>query len=271
MESYSVLMSVYEKEQAEYFKQSIESMLSQSVPTDDFVIVCDGPLSRELEEVLAKVTKEHPKLFQIVRLKKNQGLGVALQKGIGYCKNELIARMDSDDISVPDRCKKQLAVFEKHKADIVGGNIEEFIEDVKSPGAKRRVPETDEEIKAFAKRRNPFNHPTVMFRKSSVETAGSYQDCKYFEDYYLWARMLKLNMTGYNIQETLVYMRTSAGMYERRGSFSYAVLGIKARYKIHRIGFSGRMDFLISGGGQLVMSLVPVKLRTYFYGKFLRK
>ncbi len=271
MESYSVLMSVYEREQAEYLKKSIASMLAQSIPANDFVIVCDGPLNEALEQVIAEVTQEHPALFQIVRLEKNQGLGIALREGIRYCKNELVARMDSDDISVPDRCEKQLEIFEKQKVDIVGGNVEEFIEDILKPTAKRRVPRTDAEIRAFAKRRNPFNHPTVMFRKSSVEAAGNYEDCKYFEDYYLWARMLKLGMTGYNIPMTLVHMRSSAGMYERRGSFSYAVLGIRARWRIHKIGFSSSMDFLISGGGQLIMSVIPVKIRTYFYGKFLRK
>lgn len=271
MESYSVLMSVYEKEQAEYFRASILSMLNQSVLTDDFVIMCDGPLTEEVEEVLAEMKQEHPDLFRIVHLDENRGLGIALQKGVTYCKNELIARMDSDDISVPDRCEKQLAVFANQDVDIVGGNIEEFVEDISKPTATRKVPCTDAEIKAFAKRRNPFNHPTIMFRKSAVKEAGNYEDCKGFEDYYLWARMLKCGMRGCNLPETLVYMRTSAGMYARRGSLSYAVLGVKARWKIHRIGFSSLTDFLISAGGQVVMSIVPLRMRQFFYGKFLRK
>lgn len=271
MEAYSVLMSVYAKEQASHFRESIDSMLGQSVPTDDFVIVCDGPLTRELEQVITEVTKAHPHLFQIVRLDENEGLGRALCKGIEYCKNELIARMDSDDISEPTRCEKQLEIFQNQEVDIVGGNIEEFEEDVKKPAAVRKVPQTDAEIKAFARRRNPFNHPTIMFRKEAVLQAGNYEDCKGFEDYYLWARMLHQGKIGYNLQETLVHMRTSAGMYERRGSFSYALLGIRARYKIHKIGFSGTKDFLISAGGQLVMSMIPLSLRTYCYGKFLRK
>ncbi len=271
MESYSVLMSVYAKEQAAYFKESIHSMLAQSVRTDDFVIVCDGPLNEALDQVINEVTTQYPALFQIIRLPENQGLGNALREGLSYCKHDLIARMDSDDISVKDRCKWQLQAFEEQKADIVGGNIEEFTTDIEHPKAKRQVPQTDRQIKAFAKRRNPFNHPTVMFRKSSVEAAGGYLECRYFEDYYLWARMLHQGMTGYNIQKTLVYMRTNAGMYERRGSFSYALLGFSARYKIHKIGFSSTADFLISAGGQIVMSIIPVKIRTYFYGKFLRK
>lgn len=271
MEPYSVLMSVYAKEQAKYLRASILSMLNQSVRTDDFVLMCDGPLTEELDAVIAEMKQEYPELFRVIRLDENKGLGIALQKGVTYCKNELIARMDSDDISVPKRCEKQLAIFESQDVDIVGGNIEEFVENISNPTSARKVPCTDAEIKAFAKRRNPFNHPTIMFRKSAVKEAGNYEDCKGFEDYYLWARMLKCGMRGYNIQETLVYMRTSAGMYKRRGSFSYAILGMKARWKIHKIGFSGFSDFLISAGGQVLMSIVPLRMRQYFYGKFLRK
>ena len=271
METYSVLMPVYRLEKADYFRASIASMLAQSVPTDDFVIVCDGPLTEELEQVIEEAVKKDPGLFQIVCLKTNQGLGIALQKGLLSCKNDLVARMDSDDISAPDRCRMQLEVFHSGKADIVGGNVEEFTDDIGHTSAMRKVPCTDEEIRRFAKRRNPFNHPSVMFRRSSVLQAGGYRDCKGFEDYYLWARMLQKGMTGHNIDKTLVYMRASAGMYERRGSFSYALRALAARWRIHKTGFSGFWDFLISGGGQLIMSAVPVRMRAYFYRRFLRR
>ncbi len=271
MESYSVLMSVYYKEKAEYFRESILSMLKQTVVTDDFVIVCDGPLTKELDAVIEEVQKQYPELFQIIRLKEQQGLGNALCQGISFCKNELIARMDSDDISVPDRCLMQLESFQKKDIDLCGGNIVEFTTDISDAGVKRQVPKTNEEIRQFAKRRNPFNHPAVMFRKSSVLKAGNYKDCLGFEDYYLWARMLGCGGKGYNIQETLVYMRTGEGMYERRGGFGYAVKGIKARWKIYRTGVSKFSDFLISAGGQVIVSLIPVGLRSRFYGKFLRK
>ena len=291
MQQYSVLMPVYHKEDAGYFRTSIESMINQSIPTDDFVIVCDGPLTAELNAVIRDYTRQYPELFHIVRMKKNRGLGIALQEGISACKHELVARMDSDDISAPDRCERQLAVFAAYPYAIVGGNVEEFTEfpagfsqmqQSKSPQAAtlgnpaksapvRKVPETNEKIRAFAKRRNPFNHPSVMFVKSAVQKAGGYLDCKGFEDYYLWVRMLGRGMQGYNIQRTLVYMRTDAGMYERRGSLSYAWQGFLARWKIHKTGYSGLLDFAVSAGGQVIMSLIPVRLRTCFYSKFLRK
>ena len=271
MESYSVLMSVYHKEKAEYFRESILSMLQQTVATDDFVIVCDGALTGELDAVIEEFQKQYAGLFQIVRLNEQKGLGNALCQGISFCKNELIARMDSDDISVPERCRMQLEAFETKEIDLCGGNIIEFKTEISDTGAKRQVPEAGEEILQFAKRRNPFNHPTVMFRKSSVLKAGNYRDCLGFEDYYLWARMLGCGMKGYNIQETLVYMRTGEGMYDRRGGFGYALKGVKARWHIYKTGVSGIFDFLVSAGGQVIVSLLPVGFRSSFYGKFLRR
>ncbi len=270
MEPYSVLMSVYAKEKADFLRQSIDSMLAQTVRTDDFVILCDGPLTEELDSVIEAAKRDHPKLFRVVRLTCQGGLGNALKTGVPICRNEWIARMDSDDISVPDRCEKQLQFLKGQYADLVGGNVAEFTGSISNLKASRRVPQDDDAIKQFAKRRNPFNHPTVMFRKSAVLKAGNYQDCKGFEDYYLWARMLKRGMVGHNIQETLVYMRTDEGMYQRRGSLPYAWLGIKARWRIFRIGYSSFLDFCVSAGGQLMMSLIPLRLRTYCYQRFLR-
>lgn len=271
MESYSVLMAVYQKEKAEYFRESILSMLRQTAATDDFVIVCDGPLTKELDAVIEEMDRQYPNLFRIIRLEEQKGLGNALCQGTLSCKNELIARMDSDDVSVPDRCRMQLKAFQSKDIDLAGGNITEFASELSDKGAKRRTPETDEEIRKFARRRNPFNHPTVMFRRSSVLKAGNYADCPGFEDYDLWARMLGSGMKGYNIQKTLVYMRTGEGMYQRRGGFGYAVKGVKARWNIHKTGISGFFDFLISAGGQVLVSLMPVGLRSRFYERWMRR
>lgn len=271
MREYSVLMSVYAKEKKEFFEQSIDSMLQQTIPPKDFVIVCDGPLTEGLEEVLKRKQEENPELFQIVRIETCGGLGNALAKGIKYCKYDRVARMDSDDISVRERCEKQLRVFEKRNVSIVGGNITEFEGSIENEKNRRCVPEKNKEIRTFARRRNPFNHPSVMYKKADVLKAGNYRDRKGFEDYDLWVRMLKLGQRGYNIQETLVFMRTDAGMYARRGSFSYARQALKARWIIHRTGYSSLLDFLVSGVGQLVISLVPVKLRAAVYGRLLRK
>ena len=180
---YSVLMSVYHKEKPEYLKQAIESIQAQTLSTNDFVLVCDGSLNGPLDSVIAAKQQEMGEILNVVRLAKNGGLGNALNEGIKHCKNELIARMDSDDIAYPDRCEKQLAVFDEHpEVGICSGIVEEFTTDSNTVDAKRVPPETNAEIVEFAKKRNPFNHPCVMYKKFAVEAVGSYQDFYLLED-----------------------------------------------------------------------------------------
>ena len=160
MQNYSVLMSVYHKEKPEYLRQAIESIQAQTVPTNDFVLVCDGPLNPELDAVIAAKQQEMGDTLNVVRLVKNCGLGNALNEGIRHCKNELVARMDSDDIAYPNRCEKQMAIFNVHpEVSVCSGIVEEFTTDPNSVDSKRVPPETNAEIVEFAKKRNPFNHP----------------------------------------------------------------------------------------------------------------
>ena len=213
---YSVLMSVYHKEKPEYLKQAIESIQAQTYPTDDFVLVCDGPLNSELDAVITTKQQEMNGVLKVYRLDKNEGLGNALNAGINHCKNELVARMDSDDVAYPNRCEKQIDVFNTHpEVSICSGIVEEFTTDPEVVDARRALPETNAKIMEFAKKRNPFNHPCVMYKKSAVEAAGSYKDFYLLEDYYLWLRMLMAGYQGYNIQEPLLHMRAGSDMYMR--------------------------------------------------------
>lgn len=270
-DNYSVLMSVYYKEEPEYLKEAIDSILNQTVKTDDFVIVCDGPLTEGLDKVIADYVKTYSGLFTVYRLSRNIGLAKALNNGILQCKNELIARMDSDDISAPDRIEKQIAAINEKKADIVGGNIIEFVGNINNTGNSRIVPEKNEDIITFAKKRSPFNHPTIMYKKSAVIAAGFYEDYRFFEDYNLWATMLNMGYKGYNIQENLLYMRGGEEMYKRRGGFSY--VGCIYRFKKHlkKIGFIGEKDFLVGVLGHAVVSIIPNGIREKIYSKLLRK
>lgn len=268
---YSVLMSVYGKEKAVYLDASIRSILSQTVPASDFVLVCDGPLNDLLEEVIHKYKEQYPELLQIIRLKKCGGLGNALNEGLQQCKCELVARMDSDDISMADRCEKQLEVMKRLQVDIVSGGVWEFEDSIEEVTAYRALPEKHDEIMKYAKKRNPFNHPCIMYRKSMVETAGGYKDFPFFEDYYLWVRMLRCGAKAYNIQEPLLYMRAGEGMYARRGGKSYAGDMFRFRWYMKKTGFSGWDDFLVSTGGQLLICLIPNKMRKMIYKKLLRK
>lgn len=222
--SYSVLMSVYVKEKAEYLKQAMDSIWNQTIPTDDFVLVCDGPLNTELDAVIDEMQAVHPDTLHVVRLEKNAGLGVALNEGLKHCKHEIVARMDSDDIAFADRCERQLAVFRKHpEVSLCSGTVVEFLDSIDNVVGKRELPETHEEIVSFSRKRNPCNHPSVMFKRSAVEAAGGYIE-KYhlFEDYYLWVRMLMNGAEARNIKEPIIYMRTPADLYMRRGGKAYA-------------------------------------------------
>ena len=220
MEKYSVLMSVYYKENPEYLKIAIESMLNQTVKPDEFIIVEDGPLTEELNNVIDEYCKAFKDLFTIIKLKENKGLGPALAEGVKASRNELIARMDSDDISLPTRCEKQLKIFEKNnELAVVGTNMTEFIDDEENIISKRIVPQYHNEIVKYMKKRCPLNHVTVMFKKSIILGVGNYIEWHYNEDYYLWLRLYLQNAIFHNIQEDLVNVRVGIEMYKRRGGY----------------------------------------------------
>lgn len=269
--TYSVLMSVYHKEKADNLRAAMQSIWAQTIPTDDFVLVCDGPLTAELDAVIEEMQREHEEL-KVVRLQKNVGLGNALNEGIGHCKNELVARMDSDDISRPDRCERQIGVFSiRPDVDICSGIVEEFIESTDHIESKRIVPETHEEILSFAKMRNPFNHPCVMYKRSKVEEAGGYLDMYLLEDYYLWIRMLQHGSDGYNLQEPLLWMRAGPGLYRRRSGWKYA--------KSQKTLFEYMKDTQFIGGRQYITAMfvrtaaamLPNGLREFLYKRIMRK
>lgn len=269
---YSVLMSVYHKEKPEYLKQAIESIQTQTISTNDFVLVCDGPLNEQLDGVIAAKQQEMGTTLNVVRLAKNSGLGNALNEGIKYCKNELVARMDSDDIAYPDRCEKQIAVFNTHsEVSICSGIVEEFTTDPNTVDTKRVPPETNAEIVEFAKKRNPFNHPCVMYKKSAVEAVGSYQDFYLLEDYYLWLRMLMTGYQGYNIQEPLLHMRAGSDMYLRRAGWKYARTQARLFKFMKKQRFIGVGQYIKSCVIRSGSSLAPNWLRKFMFEKVLRE
>lgn len=263
-------MSVYAKEIAENLRESIDSMLYQTVPPDDFVLVCDGPLPSPLWDIINQYENAYPELFQICKLPQNMGLGTALNAGLHRCKNDVVARMDSDDISLPDRCQRQLAVMEGG-GDLVSGTILEFEKSVDHVVARRVLPETDSAIRNYLGRRNPFNHPCVMFRKQQICSVGGYRAVRGFEDYDLWVRMLRNGSKGYNLKTPLLYMRTSDDFYYRRGGLSYLRQLLKFRWDLLRRGDSSWLDFWVSGVGQSIVCLLPNVARKAFYRRLLRK
>ena len=269
---YSVLMSVYHKEKPTQLEQAIESIRMQTLPASDFVLVCDGPLNADLDDVIKREKEKMGKFLNIVRLPQNVGLGRALNEGIKHCRCELIARMDSDDISYPDRCEKQVMIFSSHpEVSVCSGIVEEFSSDVHVVDSRRVPPEKQKEIMEFAKSRNPFNHPCVMYKKSAVESVGSYQDFYLLEDYYLWLRMLLAGYQGYNLQEPLLHMRAGSDMYKRRAGLKYARSQVKLFQFMKRQGFISSGQCLKSCLVRGLSSLAPNWMRQSMFKIVLRK
>lgn len=218
--NFSVLMSIYKNEHPEYFDKALNSILKdQSLITDDLVLVVDGPISSELEKVIQKYKKEFENIFNIFRLENNVGLGKALNYGLNFCKNNIVARADTDDICFFNRFEKQVKyMFENENVDVCGSYTSEFNLNVDDSFYVRKVPIENVDIYKLAKFRNPINHMSVVFRKDRIIDVGSYEDLLYVEDYYLWAKCMSNNYIFYNIPEPLVYARVGNGMIKRRGN-----------------------------------------------------
>ena len=201
---YSVLMAVYQKDDPNFLKESIESILKQTIFPSEFVIVIDGPITEYLNSVITKYSKKHSKVFKIIRLEKNVGLGKALKEGINHCSYEFIARMDADDYSFPDRIEKELKYLnENPQIDLIGTQAIEFINDINNPVQYNNFPTKHEDIVKYSHSRNPYSHPSVIFKKSKVLNAGSYQDAYLCEDYDLWIRMIQTGCKCANLPEYL--------------------------------------------------------------------
>ncbi len=270
MTKFSVLMSLYIKEKPQYVEECFQSLLRQTVKADEWLVVEDGPLTPELYAVLDKYQQEYPGLIKRLPFAENRGLGLALQSGVPECTYDLIARMDTDDICREDRFEKQLAEFEKDPdLDIIGSNIDEFEDTLDTIVANRTVPLTDAEIKKYQKKRDGFNHMTVMYKKKAVLDAGNYQSCPLMEDTYLWVRMMKNGVKCKNIGEPLVYARIGKDMFNRRGGWAYFKKYKAAFKKVYETGYISWFDYASVIIIQFCVALVPQKLRGWIFKKML--
>lgn len=267
---YSVLMSVYYKEKPFFLKESVDSMINQTVKPDEIVLVKDGKLTPELDEVISSYEKID--FFRIIDLKENVGLGKALSIGLGECRNEFVARMDTDDISDPNRCEEQLKLFyQNSNLSIVGTGVAEFIDTPENIISFKEVKETDIEIKKFMKYRNPMNHPSVMFKKCDVIDAGNYQHWHLNEDYYLWLRMMEKGYHFQNINLPLVKMRINNDTYLRRGGWNYFIAQKKMFDYMFNNNIINFLDYSYSVSIRLIVRVfVPNQLRKWIYLNLLR-
>ena len=269
---YSFLMTVYKNTKLEYLKESLTSILAQTLPAEQIVIVYDGPVSEKVDEYICNFERERADLFTVVRVKENRGLGLALREGTKYCRNELIARMDDDDYCLPDRAEKQCAFMrENQSVSVISGNMEEFIGEPDNVVACRKVPQTHDEICEYQKKRSPFNHICVMIRKSELLNAGGYVDWHFNEDSYLWARMYLAGCRFANLPDVLCKARVGKDMYARRGGYKYYKSErdlYKFMYKNTMIGWIGYQEAKIIRF--VVQVLMPNGVRQWFFKTFAR-
>lgn len=261
----SVLMSVYKKENPTFLKASLDSIYAQTLKADEIVLVEDGEIPPALEEVIAQYPNLH-----IVRLKKNLQLGRALEAGLKACHHELVARMDTDDIMVPNRLEKQYQFMLEHP-DVAacGGDIAEFKEE-ESILREKHMPTSPQELYRYGKKRNPLNHMTVMFRKSAIEVVGGYRHFPGLEDYDLWSRLLARGYQIANIPEILVKARIGNRFASRRGGWAYFKRYLQLRKEQHRIGYLSTKEYIVACILTFGMTVMPEKLREKAYA-VLRK
>jgi glycosyltransferase involved in cell wall biosynthesis len=261
-EKISVLMSVYKNDNPLYFDESLESILGQTLLPDEIVLIQDGDVSVEIENIIEKYNNIFPNIL-LYKNDNNIGLGLSLRKGICYCNNEYIFRMDSDDISNKYRFEKQI-VYLKSGFDVVSSNYYAFEGNIKNIIAKRFLPEKDEFIKKQAKYKSPLCHAVVAYKKSKVLEAGNYMECDKYEDYHLWVRMIKMNNKFYNIQEPLLYVRVSDQQMQRRGGLIYLKNEIKVHYYFYKIGFLKKRNLIFNVSSRIIIRLVPNRIRKLF-------
>lgn len=269
---FSVLMSVYKNEKSEYLKQALSSIIDQSVKPNEILIVEDGPLPNELREVLNAYENNSRISVRRIKLSKNHGLGYALNIGVREARNDLIARMDTDDISVHDRFELQLKAFmDDINLVLVGGQIDEFESNIGNIVSQKSMPCNSKEILKYAKYRNPFNHPTVMFKKKAVLNVGNYSNIKGFEDYDLWGRLVTNSNNYANLNKVLVHMRIGNGLYSRRGGIKYLIRYYHLRKRLKKLLLINNREMLLGDIFMTVNAIVPVRIRKILYKHLLRQ
>lgn len=268
--NYSIVMAIYKNDKPEWFEQAMESVLNQTVRSDDIVIIADGPLTPPLNTVLRRY--ENRESISLIRLRINQGLGNALNVGIKHAKNKLIARMDSDDIAVLNRFELQIAEFQKNpELDILGGQIAEFINNPEEIIAYRKVPTTQLEINKFARRRSPFNHPTVMYKKSTIQKLGCYDiSAIRIEDYDLWLRALSNGAVCANLDAILLNYRSTPDAMKRRKTLVSWKNHIRVRARFYDKKYITLSDLLYGIATQTILFIMPTKLASIALKKVIR-
>jgi len=269
---FSILLSVYRNEKSKFLKDSIESIsLKQSIQPAEIVLIKDGLLTKELEDIIARLQLKIPYL-KVYGYKENRGLGYALNYGLDKCSNDVIFRMDTDDIAVSDRFEKQLSVLKNNsKLAVIGGYMNEFEDETSKSIGIKKVPLSEKEIKQTIKLSNPFNHPTVLFKKSIVQRVGGYSsDFLSFEDYELWARIIKEGYEVLNIPIVLVNFRVNKAQISRRKGTSYIKKEFKLIRQLNKLGHISLIGLIRKLMISIVLRIIPNSLFRFIITQYRR-
>jgi len=271
--TYSALISVYSKENDKYFEQALKSIFEQTVLPSEFVIIKDGKLPMILNSIIDKYKLLFEKkkiIFIVIENQKNIGLARSLNKGLKHCTNDLIARFDSDDINDLNRMKKTLVFFNQDQnLSVLGSFVDEFNRDISDITRVRQVPLSTVEMRDFAKKRNPMNHPSVTFKRVDVLKVDGYEDVPHFEDYHLWIKMILANMKLENTCEILVHYRVDKDFITRRSGISYFFDEVNFQRRIKKMGFINEFRFLYNILTRGLVRLFPRSIIKVVY-QFLR-
>jgi len=254
-EPFSLLMPVYHGDRPDYLQRAFRSAVDdQTVRPDQVVIVRDGPVRDELARCLSDLQAASPVPVTLVPLERNGGLGPALDRGLAASRFDVVARQDADDVSMPHRFEVELPLIAD--ADIVGSGLLEFVTDTDDLVGQRVPPVGAVQIQRYARMHDPFNHPTVVYRKTAVLAAGGYGDLRLMEDYALFARMLLGGARAVNVPEPLVWYRVGEAAFKRRGGRDLLRSELRLQREFRRLGFTSRPQYarnvLIRGGYRLV-------------------
>lgn len=266
MKNFSVLISIYCKENPSWFREALDSTFAQTQQPNEIVLVEDGPLTPELYDVIDEYQRKHP-IFNIVKNETNLGLGLSLRKGVEACSNEIIARMDTDDIIPSDRFAKELAAIEKGFDVVSCWSSIFFGDDKQNVIAVKTRPEHHDDLERLAHKRSPICHAGAVFRKSAVLKAGNYQSCPLNEDYHLWVRMFLTGAKFYCVQEILYNVRSNPNQVKRRGGLKFLKTELKAFREFKKLGFYTTKDLIVNSAIRIAARLAPGKLRSFIIKK----
>jgi hypothetical protein len=264
-EPFALLVSVYDGDRPDYVRRALRSAVTdQKVRPDQVIIVRDGPVGADLARCLDEIAATCVSPVTFVPLEHNSGLGPALDRGLAASWYDVVARMDADDIAMPHRFEVQLPLIAE--ADIVGSGLLEFVEDTDQIVGQRVPPLDPGHIARYARVHDPFNHPTVVYRRQAVLAAGGYGDHPLMEDYALFVRMIQGGARTLNVAEPLVFYRVGETAFKRRGGMALLRSELRLQREFRRSGFTSPVEYarnvVVRGGYRLI----PWWLRRAVYG-----